>query len=469
MLLKPTRRQMLGGAAAAVSALSAPQVISRAISGRGAPLPDYPELALSRSGREVRARIEAAEHSVEVAGREAKLLCYNGEFPGPLLRLRRDDILRAQFVNSLSAASNLHTHGLSVSPGGNADNPFLKIAPGKSFEYRFDLRDDPRNGGLFWYHPHYHETDARQLFGGLAGPIIVENEDDAGPLLGDHDERVVVLKDIELEAGAVSYHRATDWLMGLEGALPLVNGLLDPVLEARERRLRLRVVNASNARYWRLSFPGANALHVVALDGHNLEAPQPATEIDLAPSQRVDLVVDLPPDGPVEMIDNPVPRVIGRGRAKLRVMTIAPPPNRRAEPEPLPSRLPGGLLHDSAREAAASRDVLLSLFYICGKPYGGRDDEPLFRPGFSTREIWTVRNTDTMDHPFHLHTWPFHVLEIDGRPTRQRPLRDTVNLRPGGTAVLAVDFDGIAGKSLFHCHIAEHAAKGMMAILEVQS
>ena len=74
-----------------------------------------------------------------------------------------------------------------------------------------------------------------------------------------------------------------------------------------------------------------------------------------------------------------------------------------------------------------------------------------------------------MDHPFHLHTWPFRVETLDGRPVEGRPLRDTLNIRPGGRAEVSVDFTGVSGLSMFHCHIAEHAAKGMMATLEVDA
>jgi FtsP/CotA-like multicopper oxidase with cupredoxin domain len=468
MRLELTRRQVLAGGIAAIGGVAAPHVLSRAAA-TGRPLPDYPELHLSREGGRVRASIEAAPCLQEVAGRTVELLCYNGSFPGPLLRLRRDDIADVRFTNALAAPSNLHTHGLSVAPSGNSDNPFLKIAPAETFAYRFDLRDDPKNGGIFWYHPHYHDTDARQLFGGLAGPILVEHADDPNAALGEHDERVIVLKDIELGGGRVAFHRATDWLMGMEGALPLVNGLLDPVLQARERRLRLRIVNASNAKFWRLSFPGAEGLHVIGLDGHTLAAPQQATKLTLAPSQRADLVVDLPGDGSVRVIDDPVPRVIGRARVRTQVMSIAAPPGRRRSPGPMPRRLPGAIQYDEGRRVTAERDVLLSLFYICGEPYKGDGGEPLYRPRLGTREIWRVRNADTMDHPFHMHTWPFHVLDVEGRAVSGRPLRDTVNVRPGRTATLAVDFDSLSGRSLFHCHIAEHAAKGMMALLEVQS
>lgn len=461
-----TRRRVLGAGAGLLAGLALPHVASRANGATGQVLPDLPELSVRRDANRVTATLDAARHPVEVAGREVELLCYNGSFPGPLLRLRQDDVAQIAFTNQLDSSSNLHTHGMSVSPEADGDNPFLQVGPGGRQRYRFDLRGDPRNCGLFWYHPHYHGTDARQLAGGLAGPIIVEGEQDPAPALGQHDERVLVLKDFRLGEDGLRFHRPGDWLMGLEGEHLLVNGLVDPVLEARERRLRLRIVNASNAKYWSLALPEAEALSIVALDGHATVAPVPVDEVTLAPGQRVDLVVDLPREGQVRVIDRPVPRVIGKGRRARQVMRVVPPRGPRATPDPMPRRLAEPA---AERPAAATRDVVLSLFYICGQAYGGPGAEPMFRPKRGTREVWKVWNADTMDHPFHLHTWPFRVHEQDGRPVEGRPLRDTLNLPPGGSAVLAVDFDGVSGLSMFHCHIAEHAAKGMMATLEVEA
>ena len=460
---------MLGGGCALLGGLAAPYVTMGA-SARGRQLCDVPELPVRREGNIVTAELHAAPTTIELADGEVELLCYNGCFPGPSLKLAQDDELTVSFSNGLGQPTNLHTHGMAVSPVGDGDNPFIRVGPGERRDYRFDLRGDPRNCGLFWYHPHFHGTDARQLAAGLAGPIVVEGEADPGPALGVHDARVLVLKDLRLGAEGLRLHRPGDWLMGLEGERLLVNGLEEPVLEARERRLRLRIVNASNARYWDLSLPGADGLWVVALDGHATQKPVPVRDVALAPGQRVDLVVDLPRDGPVDVIDLPVPRVIGKGRRARRVMVIEPPGGARAPLDALPERLAERLAERAdPAPPVTTRDVVFSLFYICGQSYAGPAAQPLFRPRLGSRETWRIWNADTMDHPFHLHTWPFRVETLDGRPVEGRPLRDTLNLGPGGRAEISVDFTGVWGLSMFHCHIAEHAAKGMMATLEVEA
>jgi FtsP/CotA-like multicopper oxidase with cupredoxin domain len=93
---------------------------------------------------------------------------------------------------------------------------------------------------------------------------------------------------------------------------------------------------------------------------------------------------------------------------------------------------------------------------------------PAFEIDAGAREIWTVRNDDVMDHPLHLHTWHFEVLSVNGRAPGFVQHRDLINLRPGDVAELGIHFDRYTGRTMFHCHIAEHADQGMMAVIEVR-
>ena len=143
-------------------------------------------------------RLEAASGTRSVAGREATTLGYNDGLPGPTLRVSPGDTLRIELVNSLQEPTNLHVHGLHVSPQGNGDNVFVSVEPGESFVYEHRLPDD-HPPGVYWYHPHHHGTVADQLFAGLYGAIIVE--DDA---VAVDRERVMVVSDISLtESGRV--------------------------------------------------------------------------------------------------------------------------------------------------------------------------------------------------------------------------------------------------------------------------
>ena len=119
-------------------------------------------------------RLEAAQGPVRIAGRRANALSYNGGLPGPTLHLQPGDRLRVQLVNRLNNPTNLHVHGLHVSPEGNGDNAFVTVKPGASFDYDYQLPPD-HPPGVYWYHPHHHGTVADQIFGGLYGAIIVSD------------------------------------------------------------------------------------------------------------------------------------------------------------------------------------------------------------------------------------------------------------------------------------------------------
>src|SRR5450830_93782 len=136
-----------------------------------------PEILRSTNGR-LDVRLTTAAATVEIAGTQVTALTYNGGLPGPTLHVRPGDRIRVSLRNNLAAPTNLHTHGLHVSPRGNSDNVFVMIQPGESFDYEYQL-PDTHPPGVYWYHPHHHGLVADQVFGGLYGGIIV---DDPTPL-----------------------------------------------------------------------------------------------------------------------------------------------------------------------------------------------------------------------------------------------------------------------------------------------
>jgi FtsP/CotA-like multicopper oxidase with cupredoxin domain len=198
-------------------------------------------LQISQGG-ELDFSLAAETGHFSVAGRRATLYRYNGSVPGPRLEIRPGDQVRIRFTNRLPEATNLHFHGLHVSPGGNADNVFLEIPPGESQSYEFSLPQS-HCGGTFWYHPHVHHLIARQLWAGLAGLLIVRGPLDEIPELQEALEEFVVLKDFGLDAdGNLLTPDPTPQIMqGREGDLVLVNGQLNPTFPLpKEGLLRLR-------------------------------------------------------------------------------------------------------------------------------------------------------------------------------------------------------------------------------------
>ena len=298
------RRDILSlSALAASTALLGRRAWSQADSSSGS----FPQLLdLPNSSSEpglVTAELVARPAIVQVGGKSAKLLTYNGSSPGPLLRVREGDTVRLKFTNKLSEMTNLHLHGLHISP--SVDDPLRMLEPNASVNMEFTVPKG--SGGTHWYHPHAHGMVARQLFGGMAGAIIVEGEADSIPELRDAHEQLIVLRDLGLANGLVAPHTTMDWLNGKEGAILTVNGAIKPTLLANKSTLRLRLLNAANARTYRLKLEG-HPLHLIATDGGMLEKPVTLEELLLAPGERAEVLVQLDRQGTFKLLDLPYER-----------------------------------------------------------------------------------------------------------------------------------------------------------------
>lgn len=423
-------------------------------------LPALEEVKFDRSEPGLaRAALLAAPASVNIDGKLVKAITYNNAFPGPLMRWREGETVQLKLINRLDRDTNLHFHGVSLPPTGRADNIWLHVPPGDTFDYEFTV---PKGeGGLHWYHPHINGATAQPMFAGLAGPILIEGDYEFEREL-DCDDRVCVLKDISLEGGKVQPHRASEWTVGKEGELLLINGVSRPTIRAKKSLVRLRLLNASNARYWRLRFSDDRPMIVLAHDGRYLRAPQPVDEVLLVPGARAEILVELSDGRPVDVVYHPTGRRGMAYTATQSIMTLAPPSVLTA------TRMPSHLVsYDPFRiaEAQADREVVLGLFNICTRFL--EEARVDIRTQVNAKEIWRVRNADFMDHPFHLHTWHYEILDINGQPPPYSARYDMTNVRVGFTVRIGIHFKQHTGRTMYHCHLAEHSDKGMMAVLEV--
>ena len=179
--------------------------------------------------------------SYALANSPAKLLTYNGQIPGPLLDVQAGDTVRLTLDNQLDAPTNLHYHGLHISP--DIDNVFREIAPGEQYTYEFQIPSD-HPATTAWYHPHYHLNVAEQVFGGLAGPLIVRGDVDEIPEINQADETVLVLQDFGITTqGTIIEPHALAKKWGREGDRLLASGQQNPIVSIPQNgllRLRLR-------------------------------------------------------------------------------------------------------------------------------------------------------------------------------------------------------------------------------------
>ena len=423
----------------------------------------------------LRVRLESAEGPLAIAGREATAYGYNGGLPGPTLRLRPGDRLQVQLVNRLDAVTNLHVHGLYVSPEGNGDNVFVAVQPGESFDYDYQLPDD-HPPGVYWYHPHHHGMVADQVFGGLYGAIIVEDPDE----LPVTRERVLVVSDITLDdAGRLRQPSTMARMMGREGELVLVNGQVRPALSARPAaRERWRIINACSARYLRLRLDGQQ-MQLLGIDSGRFPQPRDVDEVVLATGNRADLLVTAA-EGTSTLDGLAVDRgsagmMGGSGTASGNVGALAtlrvtgtPGPELPAMPaQPSPVDLRGV-------EPAARRRLTFAMgmggggmsFTIDGKEFDAQRIDQTVQVG--TVEEWTLTNASSMDHPVHLHVWPMQIVGEAGRPVDGVIRQDVVNVPARSDVTVRVAFDEFGGRTVYHCHILDHEDNGMMGVVEAR-
>ncbi|OFI38197.1 copper oxidase [Arthrobacter sp. SW1] len=420
----------------------------------------------SSAGR-LELRLEAAQVTVPIAGRPASCFAYNGSVPGPTLRLRAGDTLAVRLVNNLREASNLHVHGLHVSPQGNGDNAFVTVEPGRSFDYEFRLPDH-HPPGVYWYHPHLHGSAADQVFAGLYGAIIVEEP--RPPEVAR--ERILVVSDITVDgSGNIRPPSAMERMAGREGRLLLLNGQVAPVIEARPgERERWRIVNACVARYLRLS-----------LDGQALQQPGDGT-VFLAPGNRADLLFTaasgesvlrtLPYDrgGGGMMAPGGPGGGLPDGGAELARVRVS------GDPGPPLAPVAGREAPADLRRApvAARRQLVFGSpgpmgmmdFTINGRRFNPARTDIAAAAG--SVEEWTLLNNTPMDHPFHLHVWPMQPVEEDGLPLGTVRFQDVVNVPSGRSVKVRISFNDFTGRTVYHCHILDHEDLGMMGVIEVR-
>ncbi|MBK5288691.1 MAG: multicopper oxidase family protein [Acidimicrobiia bacterium] len=421
---------------------------------------------------------------------------YNGTTPGPTLRLRPGDTLRITLVNHLSETTNLHTHGLHVSPSGSADNIFVMVPPGGTHRYEYRIPDD-HPSGLFWYHPHHHGSVAPQVFGGLAGAIIIDDAIDDLPAIASSRERVMVLADPAIGTSADAFGASMmERMQGREGDVALVNGVVAPTIRAVAGSIeRWRLVNASASRFYRLALTGA-AMHQIATDAGRLARPVAVDEVLLAPGERVELLLaptragryafrSLPYDrGTPMMGGGGMGGGTGGSSGASDTITLATLVARdSSQAASLPTRL-ADLRSLTSSTVDRERDLTLAMgmggggMGGGGMGGGGMDGQATIngdsfdpnRTDVATRlgdvEEWTIRNASAMDHPFHLHVWPFLVID-DGNGHAPPGWKDTVNVPANSSVRIRLAFLDIPGRTVFHCHILDHEDLGMMGVIDV--
>ncbi|MEE8332559.1 MAG: multicopper oxidase family protein [Alphaproteobacteria bacterium] len=412
---------------------------------------------------------------------------YDGAAPGPVLRLSQGKEFRLRLVNRLAQPTSTHWHGIRVPNAMDGVSGLTQepAPPGGGFDYVFS----PPDAGTYWYHTHNRSWE--QMARGLHGMLVVAEKN---PPRVDHDIPLVVddwRLDKQGQIHEKSFGAIRDWAHGGRiGNWITVNGGLDPEFKVKAGdRVRLRILNAANARIAQLAFPDHKPT-IIAFDGQPV-APRPLGDRPLvvAPGQRVDLMIDMslapgseapvaftmrdrsiaiasfrydpgaprrdnPLDAPIRLPDNPLPGPLELATAKEVAL-----------------HMEGGAMGRMRGATLKGRALTMRELVKAGKVWAfngvaGMPDVPLLRIQRGRTAVIDMNNDNAWPHAMHLHGHHFRVVRRAGKPVTAGPWRDTELIMPRERVAIAFVADA-PGKWLLHCHMLEHQAGGMITWIEV--
>ena len=487
------RRALAGQTAASHDTMAAHAInggtVPRAPFDPNAPLAE-PEIRRSVDGA-LRTNLRVTYAYKDIGGYRLFLRTYEGDLPGPTLRVRPGDTIHIRLVNDLPPnrdpvpvdmalphqfnTTNFHFHGMHVSPAGIADNIFRVMEPGHAYDIEVSIpQDHPR--GTFWYHPHNHGSADIQITSGMAGTVVVEGDFDQTPEIAAAADRVLILNEVLFDHRGMIEAYDTVWPEAAPRFLS-VNGQREPTIRMRPGEVqRWRIVDACHENNLLLALD-RHDLHAIAYDGIRLPSIDSAASLPMAPGQRADVLVQAGAPGAYLLKavanDQGYPSPVGT-LAKVVI-----------EGEPLPMRLPAALppaalatIRDE--EITNRREIILTVdqpefppaaeyqefaYLICGHRFD--PDRVDHRIPLGAVEEWTVINADTSDHVFHVHTNHFQMVAVNGQKLADPVWRDSVVVPRNGRVTVRSRFLDYTGRFVLHCHMMNHEELGMMQIIEV--
>ncbi|MBL6987922.1 MAG: multicopper oxidase domain-containing protein [Methylobacter sp.] len=441
-----------------------------------------------------------------------------GTYLAPTLRLKKGQKVRLILNNNLPAQSILHWHGLHV-PANMDGNPMYAVNHGETYIYEFEIMN---RAGTYWYHAHTHSVTARQVYSGLAGLFIVSDDQEQALNLPSGDQDVaLVIQDRSFDNQnqlAYSAHMMQR-MRGFLGEQILVNGRPDFVLPVATRAYRLRFLNGSNSRIYKLAWDDGTPLTVIGVDGGLLERPEQHAYVMLAPGERLELWMDFSErslgseltlrslqfnattHGGMGMMGGGMMGGRGRGMMGGGMMSVSALPSgsdypilkiRVAKKEQGNHTLPKTLtpitaLHiDNAANAGNPKTIALSMRHMSallnGRSYKMNDIQPdeiipinsLQLIEFDNGYEGGMHSMMNMPHPMHLHGEQFQIVkrEVNTRSSGlyatvssgfiQNGWKDTVLVMPGEKVTILKPFNDFKGLFMYHCHNLEHEDMGMM-------
>jgi FtsP/CotA-like multicopper oxidase with cupredoxin domain len=465
-------------------------------------------------------KTKVLRYSARVIHGDADAVRYiEGSYLGPVITVRRGQRIRVQFQNGIHEKSIVHWHGLHV-PEMMDGQPRYAVEAGSMYSYEFTVTN---RAGTYWYHPHPHRTTGPQVYFGLAGLFVVADDEALDQALphGEHDIPLVI-QDRSFDSNNQLLYLTggmMDRMTGFHGDRILVNGKSDQEMTVSPVPHRLRILNGSNARIYKLAWDDGTPVTLIGTDGGLIEEASNYPYLMVAPGERVELWIDF---GSLEkgtartlqslpfqdsFFSNNMGRMHhGRGMMEreagtgtmfynetINIMSFRTVTNRDGFETP-PIKLSSIETKDisDAVNRKKPRHFNFSMRgmapLINNRMYEPGVVSPLEVVKLGTTEVWELSNGSSgmmgmmqMPHPVHIHGLQFRIVDRDiDRDYRDiwetvregwvdSGLKDTLLLMPGMRVKLLMSFDDYPGMFLYHCHNLEHEDAGMMRNYLIQA
>ena len=390
-----------------------------------------------------------------VGNQSVTSMTYNGSLGGPTLHVYPGDRIEIEFINNLNETTNLHFHGLHVSPSNNSDNVFLKVALGKTQQYNVSI---PKSQvpGIEWYHSHMHSLAYDQVNAGLSGLIVVEGLEKLLPKpLQNITHQTFAMRDFPPTSDPTAPTYRT------------VNGKVNPEVNIAPGETQLwRFANIGAESFFKVELPG-HKFHVIAEDGDPVWKVWDNDTILLPSGKRYDVLVTEPLQGNnsgalKSLAYYPYPETT---LATVKVQGNQKEPAKTIPTSLIPKKdLNLKNISNNRTLTFASNEEELR-YTINNKTFDPNRIDQKVKLG--TVEQWRLINYDEDEHPFHIHVNDFQIVSINGIPHDAHGLQDMVLIPSHGELTIRIPFDDFVGKSVYHCHIMFHEDHGMMGVFEI--
>lgn len=417
-----------------------------------------------------------------IKGKNSIVLGYGDEFLFPVIKVSKGQTLNINFTNQLEEITNIHWHGLVI-PENMDGHPRHVINPGASFNYQFIIN---QRAGTNWFHPHPHLITGKQVFKGLAGMLIVNDQDETALNLpsGEFELPLIIQDKRFYSDGSINYSpESADVMSGYFGDYICVNNSWSAYHNVKTKIYRLRILNGSNARVYNLSLSNAANFYLIGSDGGLLPNTQVINSLLLSPGERADVLVDFSTTSvgtEIYLQSNPFSGGDSQGSESFKIVKFII-----SEQVTKTFSIPTALvsytaINSSQASKTRSFDITnnhsgghggmnmgssATLHKIGGKSFDMHRVDETVNSGAT--EIWEFDNSSGSDiHPMHLHGLHFQVLSrVGGRgaiQANESGWKDTVLCMPGEKIKIIMTFPANPGIFAFHCHNLEHEDSGMM-------